>query len=78
MGDGRRSWVTAVAQLVTAVALRVTPVVQWVTAEAQWVTAVDQRKGVTAVARWAKAFGMHYYIAGSIPAVSPRYCTTKI
>ncbi len=55
-------WVTAVAQRVTAVAQRV--------------TAVAQR--VTAVAQWAKAPGIHCYVAGSIPAATPRYCTKKI
>jgi hypothetical protein len=40
-----------------------------VTAVAQW---------VTAVAQWAEAPGIHCYVAGSIPAVTPRYCTKKI
>ncbi len=39
------------------------------TVAAQW---------VTVVAQWAKAPGIHYYVAGSIPAVTPRYCTKKI
>jgi hypothetical protein len=30
------------------------------------------------VAQWAKAPGIHCYVAGSIPAVTPRYCTKKI
>ncbi len=46
-----------------------TGVAQWVTVVAQW---------VTVVAQLAKAPGMHYYDAGSIPAVTPRYCTKKI
>jgi hypothetical protein len=33
---------------------------------------------LTVVAQWAKAPGIHYYVAGSIPAVTPRYCTKKI
>jgi hypothetical protein len=33
---------------------------------------------VTVVAQWAKAPGIHCYAAGSIPAVTPRYCTKKI
>jgi hypothetical protein len=33
---------------------------------------------VTVVAQWAKAPGIHYYVAGSIPAVTPRYCTKKL
>ncbi len=33
---------------------------------------------VTVVAQWAKAPGIHCYIAGSIPAVTPKYCTKKI
>ncbi len=33
---------------------------------------------VTVVAQWAKAPGIHCYVAGSIPAVTPRYCTMKI
>ncbi len=33
---------------------------------------------MTVVAQWAKALGIHCYIAGSIPAVTPRYCTKKI
>jgi hypothetical protein len=33
---------------------------------------------VTAVAQWAKSPGMYCYDAGSIPAVTPRYCTNKI
>ncbi len=45
------------------------PVLLWVTAVAQWVMAVGQ---------WAKAPGIHCYVAGSIPAVTPRYCTKKI
>jgi hypothetical protein len=40
-----------------------------VTVVAQW---------VTVVAQWAKVPGIHYYVAGSIPAVTPRYCTKKI
>ncbi len=32
----------------------------------------------TVVAQWAKAPGIHCYVAGSIPAVTPRYCTKKI
>jgi hypothetical protein len=32
---------------------------------------------VTVVAQWAKAPGIHGYIADSIPAVTPRYCTIK-
>ncbi len=46
-----------------------TAVAHWVTAVAHW---------VTAVAQWAKAPGIHCYVAGSIPAVTPRYCTKKI
>ncbi len=34
--------------------------------------------GVTVVAQWAKAPGIHCYVAGSIPAVIPRYCKKKI
>jgi hypothetical protein len=41
----------------------------WVTVVAQW---------VTVVAQWAKAPGIHYFVGGSIPAVTPRYCTKKI
>ncbi len=33
---------------------------------------------VTVVAQWSKAPGIHCYVAGSIPAVIPRYCTKKI
>ncbi len=33
---------------------------------------------MTVVAQWAKAPGIHCYVAGSIPAVTPRYCTKKI
>jgi hypothetical protein len=55
--------------------LTVTVVAQWVTVVAQWVTVVAQR--VTVVAQWAKAPGIHCYVAGSIPAVTPRYCTYK-
>jgi hypothetical protein len=33
---------------------------------------------VTVVAQWAKAPGIHCYVAGSIPAVTPRYCTEII
>jgi hypothetical protein len=33
---------------------------------------------VTVVAQLAKAPGIHNYVAGSIPAVTPRYCTKKI
>ncbi len=33
---------------------------------------------VTTVAQWAKAPDMHCSVAGSFPAVTPRYCTTKI
>jgi hypothetical protein len=61
--------VTVVAQLVTVVAQLVTVVAQWVTVVAQW---------VMVVAQWAKAPGIHCYVAGSIPAVTPRYCTRKI
>ncbi len=32
---------------------------------------------MTVVAQWAKAPGIHCYVAGSIPAVTPRYCTKK-
>ncbi len=33
---------------------------------------------VTVVAQWAKAPGIHCYVAGSIPVFIPRYCTKKI
>ncbi len=33
---------------------------------------------MTVVAQWAKAPGIHCYVAGSIPAVTHRYCTKKI
>ncbi len=33
---------------------------------------------LTVVAQWAKAPGIHCYVAGTIPAVTPRYCTKKI
>jgi hypothetical protein len=33
---------------------------------------------VTVVVQWAKAPGIHCYVAGLIPAVTPRYCTKKI
>ncbi len=33
---------------------------------------------VTVVAQWAKAPGIHCYVADSIPAVTPRYCTNKL
>ncbi len=33
---------------------------------------------VTVVAQWAKAPGIHCYVAGSIPAITPRYCTKKV
>ena len=33
---------------------------------------------MTVVAQLAKAQGIHGYVAGSIPAVTPRYCTKKI
>ncbi len=49
-----------------AVAQWVMAVTQWVMAEAQWVTDVAQR---------AKAPGIHYSVAGSIPAITPRLCT---
>jgi hypothetical protein len=45
-----------------------TVIAQWVTVVAQW---------VTVVAQLAKAPGIHCYVAGSIPAVTPRYCTNK-
>jgi hypothetical protein len=45
------------------------------TVEAQWVTVVAQR--ATVVAQRVKAPGLHGYVAGSIPAVTPRYCTIK-
>ncbi len=51
---------------------------------AVWVTVVaqlgDGRSSVwvTVVVQWAKAPGIHCYVAGSIPAVTPRYCTKKI
>ncbi len=32
---------------------------------------------MTVVAHWAKVPGIHYYVAGSIPAVTPRYCMYK-
>jgi hypothetical protein len=32
---------------------------------------------VTVVAQWAKAPGIHCYVAYSIPAVTPRYYTKK-
>jgi hypothetical protein len=60
--------VTVVAQWVTVIAQRVTVV-------ALWVTVVAQR--VTVVAQWAKAPGIHCYVAGSIPAITHRYCTKK-
>ncbi len=47
----------------------VTAVAQWVTAVAQW---------VTAVAQWLKTPGTHCYVAGSIPAVTPRYSSNKM
>ncbi len=31
-----------------------------------------------AVAQYAKVLGIHCYIAGSIPVVTPRYCTDKV
>jgi hypothetical protein len=37
----------------------------------------DYRSNETAVAQWAKAPGIHCYVAGWIPAVTPRYCTYK-
>ncbi len=63
--------------------IRNTVVAQWVTVVAQWVTVVAQRvtvvaQWVTVVAQWAKAPGIRCYVAGSIPAVIPRYCTKKI
>jgi hypothetical protein len=36
-----------------------------------------KRASVTVVAQLAKAPGIHGYVAGSIPAVTPRYCTIK-
>ncbi len=33
---------------------------------------------MTVVAQWAKAPGKHCCVAGSIPAVTPRYCINKI
>ncbi len=33
---------------------------------------------VTVVAQWAKAPGIHCYVAHLTPAVTPRYCTKKI
>ncbi len=33
---------------------------------------------VMVVAQWAKAPGIHCYVAGLIPTVTPRYCTKKI
>jgi hypothetical protein len=36
------------------------------------------RNTKTAVAQWAKTPGIHCYVAGSIPVVTPRYCTRKI
>ncbi len=44
-------------------------VTQTVTVVAQWVTVEAQQ---------AKAPGIHCYVAGSIPAVTTRYCTKKI
>ncbi len=52
-----------------------TAVAQWVTAVAQRVTAVAQ--WVTAVAQWHKTPGIHCYVVGSIPAVTPRYSSNK-
>ncbi len=47
-----------------------------------WVTVVALGDGrsswVTVVAQWVKAPGIHSYVAGSIPAVTPRNCTNKI
>jgi hypothetical protein len=68
--------VTVVAQSVTVVAQSVTVVAQSVTVVAQSVTVVAQ--SVTVAAQWTKAPGIHCYVAGSIPAVTPRYCTNKI
>jgi hypothetical protein len=31
---------------------------------------------VTVIAQWAKTPDIHGYVAGSIPAVTPRYCST--
>jgi hypothetical protein len=33
---------------------------------------------VTAVAQWLKTPGIHCYVAGSIPVVTPRYSSNKI
>ncbi len=41
-----------------------------------WVTAVAHF-WVTAVARWLKTPDIHCYVAGSIPAVTPRYSSNK-
>jgi hypothetical protein len=49
----------------------------WVTVVAQWGDGPSS-VWVTVVAQWAKAPGIHCYDAGSIPAVTPRYCTKKI
>jgi hypothetical protein len=68
-------WVTVVAQWVTVVAQWMTVIAQRVTVIAQWVTVVAQQ--VKVVVQWAKAPGIHCYVAGSIPAVTPRYCTKK-
>ncbi len=75
--------VMVVALRVTVVAIRVTVVAQRVTVVAHRVTVVALRVAVvalraTVVAQWAKAPGIHCYVAGSIPAVTPRYCTKKI
>ncbi len=35
---------------------------------------IDRAQGVTVVAQWAKAPGIYGHVAGSIPAVTPRYC----
>ncbi len=51
----------SVCDKMTVVAQRVTVVAHW----------------VTVVAQWAKAPGIHCYVAGSIPAVTPRYVLYK-
>jgi hypothetical protein len=54
---------------VTVVALRVTVVTLRVTVVAHRVTVVAQK---------ANAPGIHCYVAGSNPAVTPRYCRKKV
>ncbi len=44
----------------------------------QWAKAPGTQWAKAPGIQWAKAPGIHCYVAGSIPAVTPRYCTKKL